>query len=465
MMKENKKNNNIKKKDNDKNKMKDLKKIGKKNKSKQYRMIEYLFIGFSIYIIILIIAIYTYRAFYYYNRENYVGSDTKLVDVIFNPIKVIYSGDGLYKNSNNDEYYFYGKSVNNYLIFNGRLWRIIGLDDNGIKLITNDNQTSLIWGNGVNFDESKIYDWLNKDVFVNTIDDKNMLVNGKYCNEFIDINNYKCDKNIESLVGLLSTNEYLRAGGVNSYLNINSYFWTLNISNDMKAYYVHNNGGLNNDISHNDSLYSYGVRPVIYISKDIVYISGNGTKEEPYIVGSNNDVKIGNHYVGDYVLYNGYKFRIMSKNDEFIKLILDGYIIDGDGDKIKKSYNNVRNYLNDNFISEFNKDELVKTKFLYTLYNSSNNYDYKEEIEEVYDYVGIPNISDMFVSNYSDNWLNTYNNRGQGLVYKTTDNSSVMADLVSEENYIRCVISISFDLIISGGNGTENDPYRIGDNK
>ena len=202
-------------------------KKNKNNKSKQYRMIEYLFIGFSIYIILLIIGIYTYRAIYYYNKENGVKEESKLVDRVFNPLDVVYTGDGLYKD--NRDYYFYGKDVRNYLYFSGRLFRIVGLDDNGIKLITNDNQTSLIWGNSVNFDKSKIYEWLNKDVFINTISDKDKIVNSKWCNTSVDINNYNCSDMTESKIGLITTNDYLKSGGVNSYLNLGSYFWTLNI--------------------------------------------------------------------------------------------------------------------------------------------------------------------------------------------------------------------------------------------
>ena len=441
-----------------------MKKIKKKNnKSKKYRIYENLFVGFSIFIILVIIGIYAYRTIYYYKKENYVAKEAKLVDIIFNPIDVVYTGDGLYKKNN--EYYFSGKSVNNYLYFSGRMWRIIGLDDTGIKLITDDSQTSLIWGDNVNFDESKIYDWLNKDVFIRTISDKDKLVDGKWCNNSIDINKYDCKDTTTSLVGLITTHEYIRSGGVNSYLNIDSYFWTLNISQDKKAYYVHNSGGLNNDIGNNDSLYSYGVRPVIYLNKDIVYTSGKGTMVEPYIIIDNNDIKISNHDIGNYVLYNNYKFRIMDKSDEYTKIILDGYILNDNNEPVKVTYNNVMNYLNNNFINKFNKDKLIKTKYYVTEYNSVNNYDYNSKLEEIDSYVSIPNVSDIFLSEYSDVWLNTYNNKGQGLIYKTTSDKSIMADLVGEENYIRPVVAISNDLVIIGGKGTKEEPYIIGDNK
>ena len=443
-----------------------MKKKNKKNNKKDnsFKTIyEYLFVGFSIFCIILIISIYAYRTIYYYNKENNNKIDSKLVDIIFNPLNVIYTGDGLYKDNNN--YYFYGTNVNNYLYFSGRLWRVVGLDDNGIKIITADNQTSLIWGNNVNYNESKIYEWLNKDVFINTINEKDIIVKSNWCNTSIDINNYKCNDTTESMVGLITTNEYIKSGGVNSYLNIKSYFWTLNTSPDKKAYYVHNNGGLNNDTGHNNTLYSYGVRPVIYLNKDIVYNSGDGTLDNPYIINTNKDINIGSHYIGEYVLYNGYKFRIIEQTDNYTKLILDGYILNDNNEPVKISYNNINSYLDNNFINEFNIDELVKIKYSIIEYNTNNDYNYNDSVNEIESFVSIPNISDMFISSYTDNWLNTYNNKEKELVYKTNDFGSVIADLENEENYLRVVIAIRNDLLISGGNGTKNDPYRIGDNK
>ena len=154
----------------------------------------------------------------------------------------------------------------------------------------------------------------------------------------------------------------------------------------------------------------------------------------------------------------------MNITEEYTQLILDGYIVNEDNEKIKVTYGNVNSYLNDNFINKFNEEDIVKTKYLLTEYNNSNNYDYNSQINEYEGYFGIPKIGMMFVNEYSDYWLNTYNNRGLDLVYKTMDNASVMADLTNEENYLRPIISIKNDLIISGGTGKVDNPYIIGDN-
>ena len=165
------------------------------------------------------------------------------------------------------------------------------------------------------------------------------------------------------------------------------------------------------------------------------------------------------------MLYNGYNFRIMDKGEEYTKLILDGYIKNEDNEEVKVSYDRINNYLDNNFINKFNKDELVKVKYVVNEYNINNDYNYSSVVDEFDEYYAIPKISDMFISDYSDIWLNTYNNRSQDLIYKTTDNASMIADLEDEDNYIRVVIAIRNDLIISGGVGTKNDPYRIGDNE
>ena len=330
----------------------------KKEKTK-LKLWEKIFIITNIVIILLTISIYAYRTIHYYKKLNYVESNHNLLEKIKS--NITYKGDGLYK-KDEDNYYYNGKEVNNYLSFSGRLWRMIGIDKTGIKLITEDNQTLLVWGNNTNFENSIINNWLNKDIFIKTLSNKEKIVPALWCNAGIDINNYNCSENKEYLVGLITTDEYLKAGGINSYLNTNSYFWTLNTSSDNKAYYIHNGGGINNDLGSNEILYSYGVRPVIYLNANVNYLSGNGTKENPYIIEENNNVKLNKHNIGEYVNYSNYNFRILETSEEYTKLIMDGIIMDEENE-LKINYDKVDNYLNNEFINKLNKNSLVEVNF------------------------------------------------------------------------------------------------------
>ena len=441
-------------------KMKKEKKVKEKVKAKLW---EKIFVIESIVIIFAIIGIYAYRTIHYYRKMNYIEPDSKLIDVITNQMNVVYSGDGLYKND--DNYYYKGIDVNNYLMYSGRLWRIIGVDSQGIKIITEDNQTSIVWGNNTNYEKSNIMKWLNQDVFIKSILDENTIADSKWCNSSVDINKYECTELFDSKIGLLTTNEYLLAGGVKSYLNNKTYFWTLNTSSDNKAYYIHNEGGINNDVGNNGLLYSYGVRPVVYLKADMSYISGDGTIDKPYITSNNNQINIHNHSVGTYVMYRGYKFRIMGVFDNYTKLIMDGYIMDDKNEPVKVTYNKINEYLNNTFLNSFNKDELVKADFIKTEYNNDTGYNYMNKKGNENSYVGIPVVGDLFVSEYAGNWLNSYYNNSQNLIFTAGDKGSLLADLGTSSNYIRPVIAVNNDLIITSGNGTKDDPFVVGDSE
>ena len=432
----------------------------KKRIKKRTKLWEKIFVITSIIIIVVIIGIYAYRTIYYYKKTNYTSPDAKLLDMITNQMDVVYSGDGLYKNKETNEFYYYGKNVNNYLLYNGLLWRIISSNDNGIKIITDSSLTSLVWGLDASYDKSSIYKWLNEDILLNKLPTD--IQDSKWCNSAIDINNYTCSDEISAKVGLITTKEYLTSGGVNSYLNNGTYFWTLNESNELKTYYVHSEGGINNEVSSGSNYYSYGVRPVIYLNKDTPYLSGTGTKNDPYIINNNQEIAINDHPIGTYVSYQDYTWRIIEISDNYTKLILDGYLMDDNQEKVKLSYNKVNSYLNNTFLSKLNKDNLVKIDYLVTEYNNNTSYNYLNKKNTTQAYISIPNVSDLFISEYESVWLNTYANSSQKLVYTTSKASSLFADLESSENYLRPVIAIKNGLIIADGDGTKDSPYRLG---
>jgi len=70
-----------------------------------------------------------------------------IIDKGIRPIELknnlVTSGDGLYKDTTEDDkYIFKGANPNNYITFNSELWRIINLDENGnLKIIRNDALT------------------------------------------------------------------------------------------------------------------------------------------------------------------------------------------------------------------------------------------------------------------------------------------------------------------------------------
>ena len=106
----------------------------------------------------------------------------------------------------------------------------------------------------------------------------------------------------EGKAGLITISDYLKANAgkkCNSINNVNSNYtecsqnnwlyipnekwWTLTPYSDttIMLWYIGEAGFIDN----NSTINSYGVRPVVYLSKDIK-LTGNGTKQNPFILAS-----------------------------------------------------------------------------------------------------------------------------------------------------------------------------------
>ncbi|MBP3799757.1 MAG: hypothetical protein ILA19_02120 [Bacilli bacterium] len=235
------------------------------------------------------------------------------------------SGDGLYRMNN--EYVFRGEIVNNYVNFSNRLWRIVKIDSNNdIVLILNDNFNAVnTWDDRYNetndynsgyndYEKSRIKDFLDetyRNIKEGNTKDSELLmtkaatkklVNYKLCigkvgfNQTTKNNSYECSKVIENTkFGLLTISDYMNASldtncnapssksceNYNYLINRNNWWLvTANSDNNYQVYLIESYGGI---VSSNAYLYQY-VRPVIHLSKNIKYTSGNGTENKPYII-------------------------------------------------------------------------------------------------------------------------------------------------------------------------------------
>ena len=436
----------------------------KKKSNNKLKLWEKMFISISILIIIIISSIYTYRLIYYYKLEHPKVEDNTLATHIIKK-GTTSTGDGLYT-FDSKEYYYQGKNVSNYLWYSGRLFRIVNIDEQGITLITENSQTSLVWGINNNIKESYIYNWLNikeenTGLFLKSIENyENDLIITSWCTGEVQIENNTCTENIESYVNLLSVLDYLKAGGKNSYLNNNTYWWTSNVSSNGKPQYIFNTGGINDEVSTDETYYSYGVRPVIKLMRSSIYLKGDGTKDNPYQIKTQESNDIKDKSIGEYIKYNDYLWRIQSKNNESIKLILDGYIKDNN-QNIKIKYTDIDKYLNKTFYNKLSKTNLQKCDFHTGTYNKNTHYNYKNiYTDKTNNYVGLPSIGEIFVNDYEEAWL--YNPYGtNNLQYKTISENRIIADVNSNENYIRPVICLKNTINILSGEGTKDKPYLL----
>lgn len=257
----------------------------------------------------------------YNNCSN--SSATTAENIIKN---IVTSGDGLYKDEYEKERYIYrGANPNNYIIFNGELWRIISIEsDKTIKIVKENIIREDAWDT---IDKSNwarpatLNTYLNS-TYYNTLNEfsKKLIVthNWNIGPSTNPNNNIETTKNEEKSItyknniGLITISEYLQAtlntscdnlnlaenNDCSSWItfgipsgDVNNYNWTLTAStyNDVwyKNYIYYFAASSSSNYGEigaaNSSFTGSGALPVVYIKQGIK-LFGTGEKTNPYVI-------------------------------------------------------------------------------------------------------------------------------------------------------------------------------------
>lgn len=401
--------------------------------------LERLFVTLSI-LLVLVFGV-TYKLLDK-KKDNSVDDKSNTLEnenTLFHHLKEKKDSDGLYYSNGN--YIYKGENVNNYLLYNGYMFRIISIDEEfNMNLILNDNITNLAFGSSNDYDDSYIKKWLNKtsDVY-----------SGIFETSFSK-NNQKSIKNIR----LLSVNEYNASNDNGTYLKTDKSYFTMD-KTDNNVAIITNEGNI--DSSNPSSI--LGVRPVITLSSDI-YFTGDGSFDNPYVIGESNSI-----HTFDYVSYSDLLWRVISVSDKGIELILDNelnvedknlFSFAPDYNKFAPTLDNtLAHYLNHDFYDTLDKTYILESTWYTGEYSSSNDYDYMSVYNDsVIAHVGLLKISDM---NVFDTYLLTPTSNDHIYINKSNNISDVD---VQYEYVVRPSIYISNKLSFSG-DGTKNSPYII----
>ena len=239
-----------------------------------------------------------------------------LINYIDDNVSIVTDGNGLYKMDNTLVYR--GDSVDNYLKLNSKTYRIVKFVDQHPVIIFTDNSESVQWDDryninndsdsGINdYEKSRMKEYLIKKYKSNLKDallnsDSRMLVTsynlpiGRRKNADTDKTGTLENAQIltNQYIGLLPVSDFLNASldeNCNStiaescknynYLNKYKYTWwtvTANSTNSYKVYTINKTA-----TTAQPSNQAY-VRPVFYLAKDTIYVSGDGSKTNPFIV-------------------------------------------------------------------------------------------------------------------------------------------------------------------------------------
>lgn len=402
---------------------------------------------------------FSFRLVYNYMKEQKANS---LIDNGMLSTKII---NNLKKENylyNDNKYILKNLVENNYVSYSGILWRIVSVDDGKIKLVSDENVTVLPFGK--NYDESNVIKWLNSTFKSNLTQPDLFITEFDSCVNNVDkIEKSDCN-NSKNYVSLLSMNDYIDAGANNSYLNNNTYFW-LSALNESEPWYVFDNGGLKTDSNN----HIYGVRPVIVLN-DIEYIYGNGTKSSPYIISNEPVDTLSEIELGSYIDYSGYTWKVVSKDETSVKVVLSTPLKLND-EEIKKIYSKKYNYYN------LNDSTGIAYYLNHTFYNTLKNKKYLKkgdfyigkfdtyDLEELYNekvnaYVGLLTVGDIFVTKNIDMYLLS-SVTDDNTIPVLNKNNSLFYNFISYESGIKPVIYLDNKVEVKGGMGDENYPFEL----
>lgn len=428
-------------------------------KEKKSRIsIQKVFCFISFIFIITCCFWYGGRAIYYYlDSHKSVEKESILAR------KIVKSEKNLKRISN--DYYFYKKNDNNYLMYSNILFRIIKITKNNeITIVSEKPITYLANGNKKNY----INKWLNitndEDTGIlqsNLNGVTKYLIKNKTCiDDVSDIKKVTCNKmNKDYFISPLSIIDYLNTGGKDSFIN-NGYYTYLANSNNEKIWYVDDEGSLDS----NDGDEIYGIKFTLTLSPTTTIEKGNGTSDSPYIIEKENS------YFASYVKLGDDLWRVYQKDRDELKLSLTHYLQYNNKD-IEYLYSNntyfhndtkkdsLAYYLNNNYLNRLSyKDIIINSNYSNNMYNEDNNYDYKEVLNKTVDTkVANLSIGNIFLTDLDNYYIAT--GKTKTTMYVTKKNFTVDYADVSEEKYIIPCITIKKESL-TAGSGTKEDPYR-----
>ena len=237
-------------------------------------------------------------------------------DTILDSVDVVTSGDGLYEDTYEKGRYFYkGKNVNNYIIFNNEVWRIISIEsDKTIKIMRDASIGNRKW------DDPTLNNWtrpaslntyLNGSYLTGTLNStaQSQIVAKDWSIGEVAINDTSLSSSIEDensskwngKVALITSSEYIRSNSNQSSCGNMNQLWNSTTCNNTTWMYnssISNWWTLSPNAGYSGTVFSVGssgnfgysftnttdrpVRPAVYLSSSVQIIGGNGSSETPY---------------------------------------------------------------------------------------------------------------------------------------------------------------------------------------
>ncbi len=390
-------------------------------------------------------------------------------------VKVIQKLSETVKDDTDNSGVYTGSMNNNYIMFSGILFRIVKVnDDDTVRIISADPLAYV--------DYNSADEWLNK-YFYDHLNDKSKqyIAEGSFCSDKASSSNTKKCKNYnKAKVGLLSLDEFNNSYDNGSYLTSSAIVWLSNPNGKDKAWTTKDSfeNGLFKSYSKNDS---NGIKPVVNLIKTTEIKSGNGSIENPYMIGdykaARKTTKVNKLTVGEYIEYGGYTWRFIEKNnDGSSKIIMASTLLHNQlpinrtyEKKENRVYNpkeagNIGYIINQGLGDYISTKDFVNQKIQVPIYSNKATYTGKKDVKEYKVRLAAPDMHELFSGRETgfSYWLRN-SSKNADRIYAVSDTGSVYNTIYYDRNEfgIKIVAHLKKSATVADGSGTRSDPYTI----
>ena len=450
---------------------------------------------------------YKYGNIELFNGESTPEEDDTVSEVVLDP-----GSDGNIYDDGEDTF-ITGEDPNNYIWYSGKLWRAVSVNNSAktTKLVTQWNITAIPYN-----DESNIvYDGSHMEMWLNDISTDGFLGNLRNYENFI-VTDAEWDATedgaelgsitrpsgakVTGAVGLLNIYEYQSSyhGGSyeTGYLNNGLYWWSLTPYDTTNIRIINDSGAVIDD----DQAGSYGVRPSINLKSDIKIVSGEGTEDNPYRLEGDNDSnltgeKLNTRSSGEYIQFGAGEnnlYRIVSHETEGLTKIVSAEPLKVSGQYKKLALGNMNysatttmglflngEYLN-NYLTEENRNMIEENTTWYIgMIDNGDNYRLGKYTDinmtelvpnRVTVKVGLLRTGELMSGQFESS--KTLREGPSSTYWTLTQYNATTMRRVNYLGYgshgfhseaydIRPTLNLKSNVIITGGDGTKNNPFTL----
>ena len=443
-------------------------------------------------------------------KINAYGKTGDKMKVTTGPVAdVLLSGvgdNGTIDTTDSEQTFITGTNPNNYIWYSGKLWRAVSIDpsDNSVKLVTQWNISSIPYNekNNSAFKGSYMEQWLNDtsvDGFLGNLREPDKFIKtDSVWNATMTTETTKPEKTtmVTDAVGLLNIYEYTmsykNATYETGYLNNDLRWWTLT------PYSTSGVRDVSYGLSGGDSpTSSYGPRPSINLKSAVKIIDGDGTVDNPYRLQGDNDNPTGallsTRYSGEYISFGTGEnnlYRIVSHENGTGTKITSAIPLKDSGNYKKMSFGSNVTFSKDNTIGTFlNSDYLTSGTYLTsnqvnmiedntTWYLGTVGIGANYKLAKYQDTtrsnlttstttvkIGLLRLGELMAGQfdkYGNNttyWILT----PSGTAYARNVYNYGFSDYISPAYSFgpRPSMNLKLNVVITGGDGTKNSPFKI----